>query len=265
MNGVSLDTLLALQKTDTIGSVLSDSTSGSSFATLLAEQLTGEEDETSAIASLADTESDADVKKEMILNLCMMMCQSGNTNSMMLSLLSALSGDSSVDALSATQESSIYSLLGLTNTSDSAEKALGEKIVDTALTRLGDPYSTTYRGTGDYVDCSSLVQWTYKQAGISLPGTSVKQAQYCAENGYTISKEELQPGDLIFWSNTASTDGRWHDIHHVGIYAGDGKVVEAKSSTGGVVIDDIWGENGKTWKIDMYARPYAASSASAST
>jgi cell wall-associated NlpC family hydrolase len=41
----------------------------------------------------------------------------------------------------------------------------------------------------------------------------------------------------------------------VGIYAGNGKVIEAKGSAGGVVVDDIWGEDGSKWKIAMYARP----------
>jgi|AGTN01.2.fsa_nt_gi Cell wall-associated hydrolases (invasion-associated proteins) len=259
MNGVSLDTLLALQKTNAVGSVLSDSSSGSSFAALLAEQLAGSESGgAAAIASLTGAASETDVKKEMIMNLCMMMCQDGGASPMTLRLFSTLSGDPGVEALTSAQGISAYALLGLINTSGSPQSAVGINIVQAALTRLGDPYSTTYRGTGNYVDCSSLVQWAYEQAGVSLPGTSVKQAQYCYDNGYTISREELQPGDLIFWSNTGSTDGRWRQIHHVGIYAGNGKVVEAKSSTGGVVIDDIWGENGGQWKITMYARPYAA-------
>lgn len=261
MNGVSLDTLLALRNTGTIGNVLSDSSGSSSFAALLSEQLEQDENtQAAAIASLAEQPSDADIKKEMILNLCLMMCSGNPASPMMQSLFPALSGGLSIDAFSGTQGLSAYSLFGINRiSSNSAEARLGRKIADTALTRLGDPYSKTYRGQKDYVDCSYLVQWAYKQVGISLPGTSVKQAKYCYDHGMTISKEQLQPGDLIFWSNKASTDGRWHDIHHVGIYAGGGKVIEAKTSTHGVVIDDIWGENGKTWKIDMYARPYAAS------
>jgi len=141
---------------------------------------------------------------------------------------------------------------------NSGSSATGQAIVQQAMSRLGDPYSKSKRGTGNYVDCSYLVQWAYKQVGIDIPGTAAAQAKYCYENGYTISKDELQPGDLIFWTKHSSTAGRWRNIHHVGIYAGNGKIVEAKNNRNGVEIDDIWGQegNGGDWEIVMYARPY---------
>jgi hypothetical protein len=257
MDAITLNHLMTLQDTGTLGSTLqSSSASGQVFAALLSDQLSGDG---TADASPADAADEAVKKKEMIMSLCMMMCGGSGSSPAMMSLYSALSGGMSIDADSSLLSSSLYSLMGLSNESG-ASSAAGREILSQAMTRLGDPYSTTYRGTGNYVDCSSLVQWAYKQAGISLPGTSVKQAQYCYDNGMTISKEELQPGDLIFWSNTESTEGRWRQIHHVAIYAGNGKVVEAKGSAGGVVLDDIWGENGGKWKIAMYARPYALGS-----
>jgi len=139
-----------------------------------------------------------------------------------------------------------------------ASGATGQAIVQQAMSRLGDPYSKSKRGTGNYVDCSYLAQWAYKQAGIDIPGTAAAQAKYCYENGYTISRDELQPGDLIFWTKHSSTAGRWRNIHHVGIYAGNGKIVEAKNNKNGVEIDDFWGQegNGGDWEIVMYARPY---------
>jgi cell wall-associated NlpC family hydrolase len=251
MNGVSPTSLLAMQVQNTGLSSNSDSQSVGSqdFAAMLAEQFSDSD------SALTGALSDADKKKELIMNLCMMMCQGGSSEAMMMSLLFAISGNSNTDAVAAMLGVSSTGFSGLV--SDSSASATGKAVVDAAMTRLGDPYSTTYRGKGNYVDCSSLAQWAYKQAGIDLPGTSVKQAKYCFDNGYTISKAELQPGDLIFWSNTASTEGRWRQIHHVGIYAGNGKVIEAKGSAGGVVVDDIWGENGGKWKIAMYARPRA--------
>jgi len=251
MNGISPISLLAMQVQNKGLSSNSDSQSVGSkdFAAMLAEQLSDSD------SALTGAISDADKKKELIMNLHMMMCQGGGSEAIMMSLLSAISGHSDTDAVAAMLGVSSISSSGLV--SDSSASATGKGVVDAAMTRLGDPYSTTYRGKGDYVDCSSLAQWAYKQAGIDLPGTSVKQAKYCFDNGYTISKAELQPGDLIFWSNTASTEGRWRQIHHVGIYAGNGKVIEAKGSAGGVVVDDIWGEDGSKWKIAMYARPRA--------
>lgn len=251
MNGVSPTSLLAMQVQNTGLSSNSDSQSVGSqnFAAILAEQFSESD------SALTGALSDADKKKELIMNLNMMMCQGGGSDAIMMSLLFAISGHSDTDAVAATLGVSSTGFSGLV--SDSSANATGKAVVDAAMTRLGDPYSTTYRGKGDYVDCSSLAQWAYKQVGIDLPGTSVKQAKYCFDNGYTISKAELQPGDLIFWSNTASTEGRWRQIHHVGIYAGNGKVIEAKGSAGGVVVDDIWGEDGSKWKIAMYARPRA--------
>jgi cell wall-associated NlpC family hydrolase len=132
----------------------------------------------------------------------------------------------------------------------------GADIVEAALTRLGHPYSQKYRGSKNYVDCSYLAYWAYKQAGVNIPSTSVTQAKYCYDNGYNVGKSELQPGDLIFWSKLSCNCGRWKEIHHVGIYIGDGKTIEASSSSGCVVVRDIWGENGATWRIHSYARPY---------
>ena len=248
MNGVSLDSLLQSQGLSPgTGALAGDSTvSSQTFAALLAEQLDSD-------GATAETSSEVDIRKQMILNTCLMMCADGNANPMMMSLYSALSGSTdSITGLQGISASSFMSML-----SGSAENPVGNSVVEAAMTRLGDPYSTTYRGQGEYVDCSSLAQWAYGQAGISIPSTSVKQAKYCYDNGYTISKSELQPGDLIFWSNKESTDGRWMDIHHVGIYAGNGKVIEAKGSVGSVVIDDMWGESGSKWEITMYARPRA--------
>ena len=256
MNSVSPSSLLAMQVQNTgLGSVSNKQEAGSQdFAAMLAEQFSDSD------SALTGALSDADKKKELIMNLCMMMCQGGGSDTMMMSLLFAISGYSDAGDVAAMLGVSSTGFSGLTF--DSSASATGKAVVDAAMTRLGDPYSTTYRGKGKYVDCSSLAQWAYKQAGIDLPGTSVKQAKYCFDNGFTISKAELQPGDLIFWSNTASTEGRWRQIHHVGIYAGNGKVIEAKGSAGGVVVDDIWGENGSKWKIAMYARPRANASVS---
>ena len=132
----------------------------------------------------------------------------------------------------------------------------GTEIVTAALTRLGHPYSQDYLGEGNYVDCSSLVQWAYRQAGISIPGTSVAQAQYCANNGLNIGQSELAPGDLVFWSKTICNCGRYAEIHHVGIYIGDNRVIEASSSKGYVIVRELWGMNGGKWRIHSFARPY---------
>jgi hypothetical protein len=80
------------------------------------------------------------------------------------------------------------------------EGELGCEAIKLALTRLGDPYSQPKAGQDNYTDCSYLVQWVYRQLGISLPRTAAEQARFCVENGLTVSAADLVPGDLVFWS-----------------------------------------------------------------
>lgn len=121
----------------------------------------------------------------------------------------------------------------------------GSAIVQAAAQRIGTPYSK--------LDCSKLVQTVYADVGVSLPRTSVEQARYCYENGYTISASQLQPGDLIFWSKPGCSCGRWQEVHHVGIFIGNGQIIDASSAKGRVVLRDVW--SGSTYTIVMYARP----------
>ena len=134
--------------------------------------------------------------------------------------------------------------------------AKGSAIVQAALTKVGCKYVWGSRGP-DTFDCSGFVYWCLKQAGISsadaLRTSAAGQAQYCVERGWTISRDQLQPGDLIFWQNAACTKGdRWDEIHHTGIYIGDGKAIEASSSKGCVVIRNIW--SSQSYPIAYLAR-----------
>ena len=126
---------------------------------------------------------------------------------------------------------------------------VGDKVVELALSRLGHPYSQTNRGKSTYVDCSYLTLWCYRQVGIQIPGTAAEQARYLVENSLTIAKEDLQPGDLVFWSYRPN--GRFLNITHVGVYVGEGKVVDASSSQGKVVYRNMFDED----KQVLYGRP----------
>lgn len=121
-------------------------------------------------------------------------------------------------------------------------------IVDSALTRLGDPYSQPKAGQDDYTDCSYLTRWCYRELGIELPRTAAAQAKYCLDNGMTIDKSELQPGDLIFFS--LQKNGRFMDVSHVAIYAGEGMMVDASSNYGQVVYRPVF-DGGQV----LYGRP----------
>ncbi len=125
----------------------------------------------------------------------------------------------------------------------------GNKAVELAMSRLGHPYSQRFRGSGNYVDCSYLTMWCYRLAGVNLPGTTAEQAKYLVENKLTIAKENLQAGDLVFWSY--KPNGRFMNITHVGVYAGDGKVIDASYSKGKVVYRNLFDNDMQV----LYGRP----------
>jgi peptidoglycan DL-endopeptidase CwlO len=88
-----------------------------------------------------------------------------------------------------------------------------------ALSRVGMPY--VWGGAGpDVFDCSGLVQWSMRQAGIVMPRVAAQQA----ETGPSIPGAQLQPGDLLFYH----TDPTAPDyISHVAIYLGGGMMEQA--------------------------------------
>lgn len=93
-----------------------------------------------------------------------------------------------------------------------------EGAISFANSHLGDAY--VWGGNGPHGwDCSGLVQAAYRSAGISLP--RVASDQYRATT--PISRSELRRGDLVFWTSNGSVSG----IHHVAVYLGDGKYIEA--------------------------------------
>jgi cell wall-associated NlpC family hydrolase len=90
---------------------------------------------------------------------------------------------------------------------------VGAEALRYALTKRGDPYVWGAAGPGAF-DCSGLVLWAYAQVGISLPHYTGDQYN----QGEHISRSQLQPGDLVFF---------FQDLGHVGMYIGDGLMVDA--------------------------------------
>ncbi len=101
-----------------------------------------------------------------------------------------------------------------------------EAVLNFAHTRLDDPYSQPLRSYKRYIDCSYLVYWCFKEgAGITLPNVAAYQYKWCVDNNKTISKDELRPGDLLFYAGT--DNGRYAGVNHVAIYIGNGYTIEA--------------------------------------
>jgi murein DD-endopeptidase len=105
-------------------------------------------------------------------------------------------------------------------------------IVTTARSQLGAPYR--YRGGSPQTgfDCSGFTRWVYLQYGVTLPRQSDDQYRM----GQEIHRNQLQPGDLVFFSIDKK------GASHVGIYSGSGTFVHAPRTGDRVREDDFWGD-----------------------
>ncbi|CEO13017.1 cell wall hydrolase [[Clostridium] sordellii] len=108
-------------------------------------------------------------------------------------------------------------------------------VVNMAYSKLGSPYVWGAEGPNTF-DCSGLTSYVFRNAaGVSLPRTS--GSQYGV--GTSVSKANLQPGDLVFFSTGGG------GISHVGIYVGGGQMIHAPQSGDVVKVSNI---NSSYWQ-----------------
>ena len=102
-------------------------------------------------------------------------------------------------------------------------QAKGQAVVEYAKQFLGNPY--VYGGTSltNGTDCSGFVRAIYAHFGISMPRSSY----YMRNSGYEVSYSEMMPGDVVCYSG------------HVGIYAGNGKIVNAIDESRGIGMSNV--------------------------
>lgn len=97
-----------------------------------------------------------------------------------------------------------------------APTAAAQTALNAALSKRGSAYVWGATGPSTF-DCSGLMVWAYKQAGLTLPRSSREQSTF----GAAVPRDQLQPGDLVFY---------YSPVSHVGMYVGDGKMVHAPDS-----------------------------------
>ncbi len=104
-----------------------------------------------------------------------------------------------------------------------------QAVVNMAYSKQGCPYVWGSEGPNSF-DCSGFTYYVYKNAaGITLPRSSSAQSGY----GQTVSKSNLQPGDLVFFNTSGS------GVSHVGIYLGGGNMMHSPSPGKSVCVVSI--------------------------
>ena len=102
---------------------------------------------------------------------------------------------------------------------------IGAQALQAVFTKEGDPYVWGAAGPNEF-DCSGLVMWAYAQVGISLPHYTGSQWN----SGVHVARADLEPGDLVFF---------YPDISHVGMYIGNGLMINAPNSAEPVRVEPI--------------------------
>ncbi len=120
------------------------------------------------------------------------------------------------------QEAADREAAGISASSAGSTATVGQAVIDYACQFVGNPYVWGGTSLTNGADCSGFVQSVYAHFGISLPRTTYDMVN----SGYAVSYEEAQPGDLILYG----------DCSHVGLYMGDGNIVNALNSDKGICI-----------------------------
>jgi peptidoglycan DL-endopeptidase CwlO len=102
---------------------------------------------------------------------------------------------------------------------------VGVQAAEAAMKMLGKPYRYGAEGPSSF-DCSGLTSWAFQQVGVTLPRSSSQQARV----GTPVSRDQLRPGDLVFF---------YKPVSHVGIYVGDNKMINAPQTGDVVKYSDI--------------------------
>jgi cell wall-associated NlpC family hydrolase len=141
-----------------------------------------------------------------------------------------VAAEKAVAALAAFDQFSISNALDFTShgpLQGPVNQTLGA--IQAALAQLGKPY--VWGATGpDSFDCSGLMQWSWAQVGIRIPRVANDQQSWATP----VPISQVQPGDFVFFGNPA---------HHVGMYIGNGMMVDAPHTGAYVEVVPVWGSD----------------------
>ena len=133
------------------------------------------------------------------------------------------------EATTQKQETKTESKTGTTTTTSSSSSK-GQEIASYAKQYLGYKYVSGGSSPSTGFDCSGFTTYVFKHFGISISRTSSAQAS----NGTAVSKDNLQPGDILIFRNSANTA-----VGHVGIYIGNNKFIHASTPKTGVITSSL--------------------------
>ena len=137
------------------------------------------------------------------------------------------------------------------------DETLGGKIVKEALEKVGCIYDQNRRWEEGIYDCSSFIWRILQSVGISLAeicsgSTAAEECRGMVNAGMVVSLSDMKQGDIIFYSGYVN--GRYRNVTHVAIYAGDGKIVHAASQRDGVKVSNFYKSG-----LVCVCRPYKTS------
>ncbi|MPM46809.1 hypothetical protein SDC9_93516 [bioreactor metagenome] len=131
---------------------------------------------------------------------------------------------------------------GVSAAAVSATSSSADQLITYAKQFIGTPYVYGANGPKSF-DCSGFTKYIFAQFGVSLNRTATNQLS----NGVSVTRSQLQPGDLVFFKYRTSKP-----VSHVGIYIGGGKFIHASTNSYRVCIDDM--SSGHYYNVFVYGR-----------
>ena len=250
LNEVGLGTILAQSGTDTLAEAQADDVVAKVFRTQAHELLTAKQSDLRAATALkvaiqaavarqqAVVQVQTDERDKLASSLASAKTQAAKLKAARAAALAAEAAAAAARAAAAAaRAAAAKSAEGPIQApawayGSGASSSQGNIAANWALTQLGKPYQWGAAGPDTY-DCSGLTMQAWAQAGVQL----LHYTGYQWEEGPHVSLADLQRGDLLFYATDNSDPAT---IHHVGIYIGDGMMVDAPFTGAFVRIDSIY-------------------------